>query len=201
MNKLLIGIASAGTVFAFANGALAATHGGHGGGVPGHPGAAGARGGRYAPTAPRFPGVGAQHFVGRPYGVFPRAGITRHPSTGTPARAKVTTGAQLNRHPSTRTSTRLNVTTGKQPNQRPGGWMHNKQTGKSRLDPQTAAKLRNWGGKRNNSAEANEAHREHKGHHHDHHWWRNHCAAIIFFDGGYWGWQACWWFPAWGYDP
>ena len=79
--------------------------------------------------------------------------------------------------------------------------MHNQQTGKSRLDPQTAAKLRNWGGKRDNSARANEEHRAHKSHHHDHHWWRHHCVAIVFFDGGYWGWEGGWWFPAWGYDP
>ena len=25
--------------------------------------------------------------------------------------------------------------------------------------------------------------------------------AIVFFDGGYWGWEDGWWFPAWGYDP
>ena len=23
----------------------------------------------------------------------------------------------------------------------------------------------------------------------------------MFFDGGYWGWEDGWWFPAWGYDP
>jgi Putative peptidoglycan binding domain len=73
--------------------------------------------------------------------------------------------------------------------------------GKSRLDPQTTAKLRNWGGKRDNSAQANEEHREHKLHHHDRDWWRHHCVAIVFFDWGYWGWEDGWWFPAWGYDP
>lgn len=202
MNKLLIGISAAGTVFAVVNAGLAAGHGGHEGGFAGSPSTAGAGGGRvYTPTAPRFPGVGAEHFVGRPYGVFPRAGITRYPSTGTSARPNVTTGKQPNRYPSTGTSTRPNVTTGKQPNQRPGGWLHNNQMGKSRLDPQTAAKLRNWGGKRDNSAQANEEHHEHKSHHHDHDWWRHHCVAIVFFDGGYWGWEDGWWFPAWGYDP
>jgi hypothetical protein len=182
MNKLLIGIYAAGTAFAVVNGALAAGHGVHAGGFAGSRGPAVAGAGRvYTPTAPRFPGVSAQHFVGRPYGVFPRAGITRYPSTGTSARP--------------------NVTTGKQPNQRPSGWSHNPQIGKSRLDPQTRAKLRNWGGKRDNSAQANGEHREHKSHHHDHDWWRHHCVAIVFFDGGYWGWEDGWWFPAWGYDP
>jgi hypothetical protein len=202
MNKSLIRISAAGTVFAVVNGALAAGHGGHGGGFAGSPGAAHAGGGRvYTPTAPRFPGVGAQHFVGRPYGTFPRAGITRYPSTGTFARPNVTTGRQPTRYPSTGTSAQPNVATGTQPNQRLGGWSHNPQTGKSRLDPQTAAKLRNWTGKRYNSAQANEEHREHKLHHHDHDWWQHRCAAIVFFDGGYWGWEDGWWFPAWGYDP
>jgi hypothetical protein len=201
MNKTLIGI-SAGTVFAVVNAALAAGHGGHGGGFAGSPGAAGAGGGRvYTPTAPRFPGIGAEHFVGRPYGTFPRAGITRYPSRATSAQPNVTTGRQPTRYPSTRTSAQPNVTAGKQPNQRLGGWSHNPQAGKSRLDPQTAAKLHNWSGKRDNSAQANQEHREHKLHHHDHDWWRHRCVSIVFFDGGYWGWEDGWWFPAWGYDP
>ena len=158
---------------------------GHGGGGAGRGGisapAAGFAGRSYSPSAPRFPGVTAQHFVGRPHGTFPRAAITRPPVTGTSARP--------------------NVTMGKQPGQHLGAWSHNNQAGKSRLDPQTTAKLRNWTGKRDNSAQANEEHREHKSHHHDHDWWRHHCVAIVFFDWGYWGWEDGWWFPAWGYDP
>jgi hypothetical protein len=179
MKKLLIGTSAAGAFLAVVNAALAAGHGGHGGGFAGSPGAGGGR--AYTAIAPRFPGVGAEHFAGRPYGVFPRGGITRYPSTGI--------------------SSRPNITTGKQPSQRLGGWSHNKQTGKSRLDPQTAAKLHNWSGKRDNSAQANQEHREHKLHHHDRDWWRHRCVSIVFFDGGYWGWEDGWWFPAWGYDP
>jgi hypothetical protein len=82
-----------------------------------------------------------------------------------------------------------------------GKWSHSSLNGKSRLDSQTSAKLRNWTGKRYNSAEANAAHREQKEHHHDRNWWRHHCAAIVFFDWGYWGWWDGWWFPCWGYDP
>jgi hypothetical protein len=122
-----IGI-SAGIVFAVVNAALAAGHGGRGGGsapAAGSSSTTASAGRVFTPTAPRFPGVGAEHFVGRPHGVFPRAAITRYPSTGTSARP--------------------NLTGGKQPNQRLGGWSHNPQAGKSRLDPQTAAKLRNWG--------------------------------------------------------
>ena len=202
MNKSLIRISAAAALFTVVNVALAAGHGGHGGGFAGSSGAAQAGIGRaYTPTAPRFPGVGAERFVGRPYGTFPRAGITQHPSTAAPARPSVTTGRQPTRYPSTGTSARPNITAGMQPNQRLGGWAHNPQTGKSRLNPQTTAKLRNWGGKRDNSAQANEEHREHKLHNHDHNWWRHHCVAIVFFDGGYWGWEDGWWFPAWGYDP
>ena len=110
MNKLLIGISAAGTVFAVVNAGLAAGHGGHGGGFAGSRSTAGAGGGRvYTPTAPRFPGVGAEHFVGRPYGVFPRAGINRYPFN------RDTCAPHVSR-------------TGKQPNQREGAWSYNKQT-------------------------------------------------------------------------
>jgi hypothetical protein len=89
----------------------------------------------------------------------------------------------------------------KQLGQHASNWSHSNQTGKSRLDAQTTARLRHWTGKRYNSAEANAAHREHRQQHHDRDWWRRHCNAIVFFDWGYWGWWDGWWFPAWGYDP
>jgi Putative peptidoglycan binding domain len=38
-------------------------------------------------------------------------------------------------------------------------------------------------------------------HHHDRNWWRNHHTRICFYGGGYWFWNAGWWFPAWGYSP
>ncbi len=187
MKKSLIASTAATVVFFIINSAFGAGHGGggggHGGGYAGSAGAAHAGGGGrvYTATAPRSPGVGAEHFAGRPHGTFPRAGIARPPATGKSARP--------------------NVTMGKQPTQHLGGWSHSNRTGKSRLDSQTTAKLRNWAGKRDNSAQANEEHREHRSHHHDHDWWRHHCAAIVFFDGGYWGWEDGWWFPARGYDP
>jgi hypothetical protein len=31
-------------------------------------------------------------------------------------------------------------------------------------------------------------------------WWRHHYARIIFVSGGWWYWDAGYWFPAWGYD-
>ncbi len=83
----------------------------------------------------------------------------------------------------------------------PGKWSHSNWRGRSRLDPQTSARLRNWNGKRDNFAQAHWKHEEHYHHHHGRDWWRNHCAAIIFFDWGFWAWDAGWWYPAWGYDP
>jgi Putative peptidoglycan binding domain len=38
-------------------------------------------------------------------------------------------------------------------------------------------------------------------HHHDRDWWRHHHSRVCFYGGGYWFWNAGWWFPAWGYSP
>jgi hypothetical protein len=72
---------------------------------------------------------------------------------------------------------------------------------KNKLDPQTSARLRNWGGNRDSTAQARLNHANNCHHHHGSNWWRNRCAAIIFFDWGWWGWYDGWWYPAWGYDP
>ena len=37
--------------------------------------------------------------------------------------------------------------------------------------------------------------------HHDRNWWRSHYILIVFYGGGYWYWNAGWWYPAWGYNP
>ena len=72
---------------------------------------------------------------------------------------------------------------------------------KSKLNPQTSNRLRNWGGNVSTSGQAHQNHLNNCRHHHDHDWWRDRCAAIIFFDWGWWGWYDGWWYPAWGYDP
>jgi len=36
---------------------------------------------------------------------------------------------------------------------------------------------------------------------HDRSWWRNHYDRIIFVNGGWYYWNASYWFPAWGYAP
>jgi hypothetical protein len=36
---------------------------------------------------------------------------------------------------------------------------------------------------------------------HDRGWWRHHHSHIVFVLGGWWYWNAGYWYPAWGYDP
>ena len=36
---------------------------------------------------------------------------------------------------------------------------------------------------------------------HDSFWWRNHHDRIVFVFGGWYFWNAGYWYPAWGYDP
>jgi hypothetical protein len=37
-------------------------------------------------------------------------------------------------------------------------------------------------------------------HWHDRGWWRSHHSRIVFVLGGWWYWNAGYWYPAWGYD-
>jgi Putative peptidoglycan binding domain len=36
---------------------------------------------------------------------------------------------------------------------------------------------------------------------HDQSWWRNHYKRVVFISGGWYYWNAGWWYPAWGYAP
>ena len=36
---------------------------------------------------------------------------------------------------------------------------------------------------------------------HDRDWWRHHYNRVSFVSGGWWYWDAGYWYPAWGYDP
>ena len=36
---------------------------------------------------------------------------------------------------------------------------------------------------------------------HDRGWWRSHFDRIVFVNGGWYYWDAGYWFPAWGYEP
>jgi hypothetical protein len=60
--------------------------------------------------------------------------------------------------------------------------------------------VNNWRGERfrgQNYAAFRNYHRQW----HDRGWWNHHCSRIIFIGGGWWAWNAGYWFPAWGYDP
>jgi hypothetical protein len=72
---------------------------------------------------------------------------------------------------------------------------------KTKLDPQSSARLRHWHGNTSSAAQARLNNASQRHNHHDHDWWRRHCLAVIFFDWGWWGWYDGWWYPAWGYDP
>ena len=37
--------------------------------------------------------------------------------------------------------------------------------------------------------------------HHDRFWWRTHYSRIVLVGGGWYYWDAGYWYPAWGYDP
>jgi Putative peptidoglycan binding domain len=86
----------------------------------------------------------------------------------------------------------------------------------SRLDAQTGLRLRDYKGRKPNFAEArhfhdnhtdghdgHDGHNRHDGHHcyHNKDWWHQHCPVIVWSGWGWWGWDAGWWYPAWGYDP
>jgi hypothetical protein len=72
---------------------------------------------------------------------------------------------------------------------------------KTKLDPQTSARLRHWNGNVSSTVQAQRNNANHRHNHHDHDWWRRHCLAFVFIDWGWWGWYDGWWYPAWGYDP
>ena len=57
----------------------------------------------------------------------------------------------------------------------------------------------NWRGTRFNSP-AYAAFRNYSRTYHDRGWWRNHYNRIVFVSGGWYYWDAGYWFPAWGYD-
>ena len=46
-----------------------------------------------------------------------------------------------------------------------------------------------------------EVFRNYKPEWHDRDWWRSHQSRIVFGVGGWYYWNAGYWFPAWGYDP
>jgi hypothetical protein len=85
--------------------------------------------------------------------------------------------------------------------ERSGSWSHSDRSGRSTLDRRSAARLRDWRGKGDSVVAACTKHNDHRQHHHNRDWWRHHCNVIVLVGWGYWGWDAGWWYPAWGYNP
>ena len=85
--------------------------------------------------------------------------------------------------------------------ERSGSWSHSNRSGRSTLDRRSAARLRDWRGKRDSVVAACTKHNDHRQHRHNRDWWRHHCNVIVLVGWGYWGWDAGWWYPAWGYNP
>lgn len=46
-----------------------------------------------------------------------------------------------------------------------------------------------------------DAFRSYRAQWHDHDWWRRHHDRIVLIGGGWYFWDAGFWYPAWGYDP
>lgn len=147
-------------------------------------------------NAPRFYSATAPRFTGRSF-------IRQNYGKGYSTSRSVTGVAAQRRQTSSRFSERKSApgNLGVKPAGAPGNWSHNNHSGKSRLDSQTTAKLRDRQGRHDDLGAARDKNREHRKHHHDHDWWRHHCDVIVLVGWGYWGWDAGWWYPAWGYDP
>ena len=65
--------------------------------------------------------------------------------------------------------------------------------------PQTNAQVvNNW---RSLSGQDYAAFRDYSPQWHDRTWWDNNYSRIILVGGGWWFWNAGYWYPAWGYDP
>ena len=60
--------------------------------------------------------------------------------------------------------------------------------------------INNWGGGAFRG-EPYTAFRNYSREWHDQGWWRSHYDRIVFVNGGWYYWNAGYWFPAWGYDP
>jgi hypothetical protein len=62
----------------------------------------------------------------------------------------------------------------------PGDWRNRATNGGATSWAEAARRYRHW--------------------HHDRYWWRSHYPRVILIGGGYYFWDAGWWYPAWGYD-
>jgi hypothetical protein len=150
----------------------------------------------YRTTPPRYPGTSAlPHPAGQ---LYPRTrAFTNKPVIHRQPPASIDEGK------STARDVRPNqppATAVQRSGERAGNWSHSNRSGKSGLDRQSAARLRDWHGKGDNFATAAAKHHDHQHHHHNRDWWRHHCDVIVLVGWGYWAWDSGWWYPAWGYN-
>jgi hypothetical protein len=181
------------------------------------PAAPSARGGPtfYRATPPSFRGISAlPHPAGRPYsgarvftnkpGIQPRlpASAAERKSPPRDVRPDQPPASMAERKLAPR-DVRLQTpgTAIQKSGERAGNWSHSNRSGRSTLDRQSAARLRDWHEKGDNFATATAKHHDHQHHHHNRDWWRHHCDVIVLVGWGYWGWDSGWWYPAWGYNP
>lgn len=88
-----------------------------------------------------------------------------------------------------------------------GDWQQHHNGWQNRGDWQNGGNWRDrqhggqWNGDANGTVSSwADACRHYDHHRHDRGWWRNHYPHIVLIGGGYYYWNAGWWYPAWGYD-
>ena len=151
----------------------------------------------YKATPPRYPGTSAlPHRTGQPYPgarTFTNKPVIQRPSPASLDERKSTTRDVRQNQPPANARQKSGEPT--------GNWSHSNRSGRSTLDRQSAARLRDWHGKGDPVAAACAKHDDHQHRHHNRDWWRHHCNVIVLVGWGYWGWDSGWWYPAWGYNP
>lgn len=73
-------------------------------------------------------------------------------------------------------------------------------TNRNVINNRNVAVTNRWNGARFNGA-AYAAFRNYNRQWHNRSWWRSHYHNIVFVGGGWYFWDAGYWYPAWGYDP
>jgi len=71
-------------------------------------------------------------------------------------------------------------------------------TNQAAIAQRNAPIVNNW---QNVSGQNYTAFRDYRRQWHDRNWWQNNYTRIILVGGGWWYWNAGYWYPAWGYDP
>lgn len=111
-------------------------------------------------------------------------------------------------NPNTRVHPRNNVAVNRERNINRANTLQNSRVAAARTantnlavnNQRNARIVNNWRSDRF-SGQNYAAFRDYRRQWHDHNWWRSHYSRIILVSGGWWFWDAGYWYPAWGYDP